>query len=128
MRRIAMLLAAACVLAPAAARAATQAPFDQATFAADQAAGKPVVVFIEASWCPTCAKERPILAQLMTDPAFKDLVILDVDFDSQKDVVRQMRATMQSTLVAFHGRDERGRTVGETHPEALRALLQKAEG
>ena len=78
------------------------------------------MAFIEASWCPTCAKERPILAELMNDPAFKDLIILDVDFDTQKDVVRAMGATMQSTPVAFHGKDERGRMVGESGAEQRR--------
>ena len=119
------LLASAIGLATA--QAATQQKFDQEQFAAAQAASKPVVVFIEASWCPTCAKERPILAELMKDPAFKDLTIFDVDFDTQKDVVREMGATMQSTLVAFHGKNERGRLVGETHPDALKSLLVKAE-
>jgi thioredoxin 1 len=119
------LLASAISLASA--HAATQVKFDQRQFQADQEAGKPVVVFIEASWCPTCAKERPILAQLMSDPAFSNLIILDVDFDTQKDVVREMGATMQSTLIAFHGKDERGRMVGQTRPEALKALLEKAE-
>jgi thioredoxin 1 len=120
-----VLLASAIGLA--AAQAATQHKFDQDQFASAQAGGKPVVVFIEASWCPTCAKERPILAELMKDPAFKDLTILDVDFDTQKDVVRAMGATVQSTLIAFHGKDERGRLVGETRPEVLKSLLTKAE-
>lgn len=110
------------------ARAATQTKFDQAAFAAAQEAGKPILVFIEASWCPTCAKQRPIVERLSGDPAFKNLAIFDVDFDSQKEAVRAFKANMQSTMVVFHGEAERGRATGVTDPAAIRALLEKANG
>jgi len=106
--------------------AATQAPYTDAAFAAAQSAGKPVLIEIDASWCPVCAKQRPILAQLMTDPALAKLVIYKVDFDSQKDVVRAMGANMQSTLIVFHGKTEKGRSTGETNPDAIKALLLKS--
>jgi thioredoxin 1 len=106
--------------------ATTGEPFTQALFAADQTAGRPIIVFIEASWCPTCAKERPIVAGLMKDPAFKNLAVIDVDFDTQKAVVRELGADMQSTLIAFHGADERGRLVGATKPAVLHSLFVKA--
>ncbi len=70
------------VAAVPAARAATEAPFTQQAFASAQHEGKPILVDISATWCPTCAKQRPILSQLMADPAFKDLVVYQVDFDS----------------------------------------------
>lgn len=108
------------------ARAATEAPFTQQAFAAAQHEGKPILVDISATWCPTCAKQRPILSQLMADPAFKDLVVYQVDFDSQKDVVRAFGAQMQSTLVVFHGAAEKGRSTGDTNAQSIKALLQKA--
>ncbi len=110
------------------ARAATEAPFTQQAFAAAQHEGKPILVDISASWCPTCAKQRPILSQLMADPAFKDLVVYQVDFDSQKDVVRALGAQMQSTLVVFHGATEKGRSTGDTNAQSIKDLLQKANG
>ena len=42
------------------------------------------------------------------------------------DVVRAMGAQMQSTLIVFHGAAEKGRSTGDTNPESIRALLQKA--
>ena len=102
-------------------------PFQPQAFAQAQAEQKPVLVEIDASWCPNCAKQRPILAKLSTEPEFKNLVIMKVDFDTQKDIVRQMGANMQSTLIAFHGRDERGRAVGVTDEAAIRALVAKTE-
>ena len=55
------------------AQAAVVQPYQQAAFTAAQESKKPILIFVEAPWCPTCAKERPILASLYDTPAFKDL-------------------------------------------------------
>lgn len=121
------LSAAICPVAEAAA-AAPVSPFTPQAFAAAQEAGKPILVEIDASWCPTCAQQRPIVRQLLDTPEFRDVVAYRVDFDTQKDVVRQMGARMQSTLVVFHGRTEEGRSVRDTSEASIRALLAKAKG
>lgn len=100
-------------------------PFTADTFAAAQKAGKPIFVAIHASWCPVCAKQRPILGELMADPKFKDLVYFVVDFDSQKDAVQSFGARMQSTLIAFKGEHETGRSVGDSDRASIAALLNK---
>ena len=100
--------------------------YDPAAFAAAQKAGKPIFVAIDASWCPTCAKQRPILSELMADPKFKGLVYFVVDFDSQKDAVRFFGARTQSTLIAFKGERETGRSLGDTDRSSIAALLNKA--
>ena len=129
MRRLILAAAFAAVfVAPnfaAPAFAAETVPFQQAAFTQAQAANKPILIEIDASWCPVCAQQRPILAKLSADPAFRDLIIMKVDFDTQKDVVRAMGAQMQSTLIAFHGAAERGRSAGETDAAAIRALVDK---
>ena len=51
---------------------------------------------------------------------------MHVDFDSQKDAVRRFGAPMQSTLIAFKGGRETGRSVGDTNPQSIAALLAKA--
>ncbi len=126
MRALIVLAAVSLALAAPAAFAVTQSPFTQPAFAAAQQADKPILVEIDASWCPVCAQQRPILAKLMTDPAFAGLTIYKVDFDSQKDVVRAMGAQMQGTLIVFHGTQERGRSTGVTDPAAIRSLLAAA--
>ena len=124
---VALTLCLAVTAIPAA-QAVTEAPFTQQAFATAQHEGKPILVDISAPWCPTCAKQRPILSQFMADPAFKDLVVYQVDFDTQKDVVRALGAQMQSTLVVFHGAVEKGRSTGDTNAESIKALLQKTNG
>ena len=113
-------------LAPAAS-AAIEAAFTETAFHQAQAAGQPILVEITASWCPVCAKQRPILESLAADPAFRDLHILKVDFDTQKDVVRDMGAQKQSTLIVYNGKEERGRSTGQTDPAAIRALVEKSK-
>jgi thiol-disulfide isomerase/thioredoxin len=96
-------------------------------FAAAQAAGRPIIVEIHASWCPICAKQKPILSQLR-ETEFRDLVAFAIDFDSQKDLVAKFGASKQSTLIVFKGKQEKGRMVGVTDAEAIKALVQKAYG
>jgi thioredoxin 1 len=120
---LAAVAASAAVSAPA--LSAGPQPFDDAAFAAAQKAGKPIFVAIHASWCPTCKAQKPILADLMADLKFKNLAYFTVDFDSQKDVVRRFGARMQSTLIAFKGANEEGRSVGDTNRDSIAALLNK---
>lgn len=107
-------------------RAATEAPFTQAAFAAAQQAGKPILLHITAPWCPTCAAQKPIIERVAATTAFKDLVILKVDFDSQKDILRTVNAQNQSTLIVYRGATERGRSAGDTDEASIRTLLQKS--
>jgi thioredoxin 1 len=100
-------------------------PFTADAFAAAQKAGKPIFVDVHASWCPICAKQKPILSDLTADPKFKNLVFFVVDFDSQKDAVRAFGVRMQSTLIAFKGEHETGRSVGDTDRASIAALLNK---
>ena len=100
-------------------------PFTQDDFAAAQKAGKPIFVAIHATWCPTCKAQKPILSELMAEPKFKNLVYFVVDFDSQKDAVNFFGAQMQSTLIAFKGEHETGRSVGDTDRSSIAALLIK---
>jgi thioredoxin 1 len=125
-RRTVLFAAAAASFAPAApALAATAQPFNDAAFVEAQKTGKPIFVAIHASWCPICKAQTPILAQLMADPKFKDLVYFTIDFDSQKDLVRRFGARMQSTLISFKGATEQGRSVGDTNRQSIAALLNK---
>ena len=109
-----------------AARAAMEAKFDAAAFAAAQAAGKPILVAVHADWCPVCTKQKPILSKLGADPAMKDLMVFVVDFDTQKDVTQRFGVQKQSTLIVFRGNGERDRSVGVSDEAALKALLAKA--
>ena len=99
--------------------------FNDAAFAEAQQAGKPILVGIHASWCPICKAQEPILSELRADPKFKDLKYFVIDFDSQKNLVKRFGVRMQSTLIAFKGAKEAGRSVGDTDRASIYALASK---
>jgi thiol-disulfide isomerase/thioredoxin len=105
---------------------AAEKPFSKDAFAAAQADGKSIVVHVFAPWCPTCRAQEPILQKLEADPKFSGVESFRVDFDGQKDAVRALKATNQSTIIVFKGAKEVGRSVGETSPKAIADLLDKA--
>ena len=121
-------LAAAALFAISGATAGERRPYSPSGFEATQAAGERILVDIAASWCPTCKVQKPIVDSLAGKPENADLVIFDVDFDTEKDVVRGFNAHMQSTLIAFRGDTETGRSVGDTDPASIAALVQSSQG
>lgn len=108
------------------ASAMTKNPFDQKAFDAAQAAGKPILVEVSAPWCPVCKAQAPILSRLNSEAKYKDLVRFDVDFDSQKDLLRKFNVQKQSTLIVFKGKQETGRSTGDTNPDSIAVLLGKS--
>ena len=108
------------------ASAAEWMPFDVSAFATAKRDGKSILIDIFAPWCPVCRAQNPILVQLTREPKFKDLVVFKVDFDTQKDDVRTFQAQSQSTLIAYKGEAEKGRSVGDTNEKSIAALLESA--
>ena len=121
----ALALSATLPFAPLAAAMSPQ-PYTQQAFAAAQAAGKPILLHITAPWCPTCKAQRPILSKLEATPKFKDMVVLDIDFDTSKPLLRKLHVAQQSTLIVYKGKTEVGRSTGDTDPASIETLLGKA--
>ncbi len=122
--RTVFAVALLCLGAGVAAAAGT-ANFTAAAFEAAQKAGKPILIDVTAPWCPTCKAQAPLVNGLAAGPRFKDLQVFDVDFDSQKDVLRRFGVQRQSTLIVFKGATEMGRSVGDTDKTSIEALLAK---
>jgi len=119
------LLAVTSFVVAVTALAAETKPFDRATFAALQAANKPVLIDVYADWCPTCKQQAPIVSGLMASPEFKDYTILKVNFDKQKDVLRTFRVAQQSTFIVYRGKEEVARSTGDTRKDSIAATLRK---
>jgi thiol-disulfide isomerase/thioredoxin len=100
--------------------------FDQTAFEAAQAAGKPILVEVTAPWCPVCKTQAPILARLKAEPRFKELATFTIDFDSEKALLRKFDVHTQSTLIVFKGKQEAGRSVGDTDAASIEQLLAKS--
>ncbi len=105
---------------------AAQTPFSNDAFQKAQAAGKPILIDVYASWCPICRAQQPILGELTSLPKFRNLAVFRIDYDSQKAEVKRFGVTKQSTLIAFKGANETGRIVGDSQRDSIASLLDKA--
>lgn len=88
--------------------------------------GAPILVHVTAPWCETCQAQKPIVSELLARPDFAAMKKFEIDFDSQKDVLTDLRVTTQSTMIVFRDGKEIDRQVGQTDPAEIEALLRKA--
>lgn len=113
-------------LALAGESAAAEVPFEQAQYTHDVAAGKPVVVYLHADWCPTCRAQKPIVDRLSKEPGFSGVTIFVADFDKETALEKSLKVSQQSTFVVFRQGHEVTRSTGQTSEPAIRAVLQQA--
>lgn len=106
--------------------AAQHADYTDEAFEAAKSAGRPILIDVWASWCPTCKAQGIVFDALLKEPKYDNLLVLRVDFDNQGKIVRQFQAPGQSTLIVYNGAAETGRSVGDANPNSIRALLDSA--
>jgi thioredoxin 1 len=116
------LLFAAALLCVALGAQAAQ-PYSAKAFQDAQAAGKGILINVYAPWCPVCKVQRPIIQSF--EKSNPQLMAFEVDFDKSKDVLKKFGVRYQSTLIVFKGKNEVGRSTGETAPAAITDLLEK---
>ena len=104
------------------------AAFTMAEFEAAQAAGKSILVDVYASWCPVCRSQESTLMSLVKDKDYANVVMLRVDYDKQKDVLKVLKVRSQSTLLTFKGTTETGRISFKSDPDVIKAFAAKAKG
>ncbi|MGH8783252.1 thioredoxin family protein [Paraburkholderia sp.] len=105
---------------------ADEVPFTQTRFDHAIAAGEPTVVYLHATWCPTCRVQKPIVDRLSAEPSLKPVTIFVADFDTETALKRALKITQQSTFVVFKQGHEVARSTGQTQEQAIRATFDKA--
>ncbi len=105
---------------------AGELPFEQKKFDAAVAAGESVVVDFSASWCPTCKAQKPVVDKLMALPKYQAVKLFVADYDKEVALKKQLRVVQQSTFVVFKDGKEVTRSTGQTDPEVLAAVFDKA--
>ena len=101
-------------------------PFTQERFDELQAAGEVVLVDVFATWCPTCAKQQKAISDYVEANPDKKFHVLVVDFDDNKDLVRQFRAPRQSTLLLYKDNEQIWFSVAESRSEVIATEIDKA--
>lgn len=121
-----LVVLAVVILVPMLGWAAEVQTYSKQAFIAAQDSGRPIVVFVTASWCPNCRKQQPVVDSISKDASFADAFVFVIDYDADKQALRDFDVRMQSTLIAFKGKAERMRSSAVTHPDAIRKLFQSA--
>lgn len=100
-------------------------PYSAQALGAAEKAGQPVALHFHADWCPTCKAQDKAL-QTLKDEKGLDLTILQVDYDTEKDLKRRFNIRTQATMVVLKGDKEVARLVGDTGADAIRKTLKAA--
>jgi thiol:disulfide interchange protein len=116
--------AAALTVIASPAIAAQVRPFHAGILAQAQAQGRPILIDVYADWCSVCKVQHKHLSELTRNPAYKNLIVLRLNYDTQKAERRKLKVPLQSTLIAFNGRNERGRLVASTDREVISRLVR----
>ncbi|GAA6180543.1 hypothetical protein NBRC116594_19810 [Shimia sp. NS0008-38b] len=127
-RRTFLTAAAATLIAPIAARAATD--YTPGLVKKHLAAGDTIFLDFKADWCGTCAaQERVIDALRQENPAYNDAItFINVDWDKhrQSELARNLKIPRRSTLVVLKGNEELGRIVAGTSKSTIKGLMDTA--
>lgn len=126
MKRTARIASFALAIISNLAFAGQSTPYTQAAFDSLASSGKPVIVDVFATWCTTCAAQKPIQDAQLKAAANKDLTMLTIDFDTEKALLAKFHVSAQSTMIAFKNGKEVGRSVGDTSAAGIAALFAKA--
>lgn len=98
-------------------------PFEQAAFDSAIKTHKPVLIDVYADWCPTCKRQLRVLEPMLKEEKFKEYTVFKVDYDEQKEVLKNFKVTRQSTLILFNEGKEVRRSIAETSEDGLRRFI-----
>ncbi len=102
------------------------APWTAQTFADHQTQGKSVALHFHADWCSTCKAQEKVFNSWKGDAAVPGTLLV-VDYDNARELRRQHKVRMQSTVIVFKGDKEVARLAGDTDPDQLRKALAAAQ-
>lgn len=121
--RVIPLLAATAAAISVPASAGEIRPFNTAAFHKLQAQNAAAVVFVHAPWCPICRAQEKTISQLLSTPAYRNVTVLKIDYDTQKPLWTSFGVRKQSTLIGFHGRRETARLSYDANPRKVTAVV-----
>ncbi len=105
-----------------------------ADYNAARAAGRPIFLFFYANWCPTCAKQEPIVKQLMSEIAdqskLDDFVAFRVNYNDnetdadEKRIAEEFGVRYQHTMFVVTGDGQTAKKfLGQTDAATLKAAF-----
>ena len=101
-------------------------PYNEDRFKTLQAQNKLILVEVNAPWCPVCQAQQKVLKYYQRKNPDSGLHVLTIDFDTQKDLVRQFRAPRQSAMFLYAGQDRVWFSVGEKRTHIITGQIEAA--
>lgn len=98
-------------------------PFTNAEFEHLKLNNKPVLVHVHAVWCPTCSQQSLKLDRILSKNRYDELTILRVNFDTQKDIAKQLKVQQQSVFIMHKGKTEKVRSIGDTREDSIKTMM-----
>ncbi len=68
----------------------------------------------------------PLLQSLIKEKKFANAATYVVDYDTQRDSAKALGVRFQSTIIAFKGAQEKGRSTGDVDMASIRSLMERA--
>lgn len=99
--------------------------YNKEEFEKAQKGGEKILLHFHANWCPTCKKQEKILKELDSSGELKSVNLFVVNFDAEKDLKKSLNVSSQSTLVAFNGPKEVGRSSGLTDRKKIKEFIEE---
>lgn len=100
--------------------------YDGGSFRKLLASGNPVVVHVHADWCTVCRAQLPVMERVLSEPSYKNVRAIRVNFDSEKQFLTDFKVVRQSTIIVFKGGKEVSRLSYESDPSRIQETLQQA--
>jgi thiol-disulfide isomerase/thioredoxin len=119
MKKITHLLLTACSVFALQAQALTIEPYSSELLAKKKQSGELVALHFHAFWCPTCWAQDKVFKSFLKDPDVPGALLV-VNYDTERELRRQLNVRSQSTLIVYKGAEEQKRSIGETDASVLR--------
>lgn len=101
-----------------------QIPFNAENFAKAQQSGEVFLIAFHKKGCSLCTRQQHALEQVYTDPNFKKLRVLVVDYDNDTNSLQQFNVGRQGTLILYKGKQEINRSDALTKANDIERQIQ----
>ena len=108
------------------AHAAQKQVYSSVEFRAALASGRPVLVEVTASWCPTCRLQTQAVGIAINQARFARFTTFVADIDKHREALVTLGVSVQSTLIVYINGQEIARSIGEAKRDRIESLMARA--